>query len=92
MPNYTMPGAAVELAPAPARTAVETLVEMRESLAGLVSRLNSAMERLIDDAGAHTCENCGLVAFHFVPVNDYSEELGDESYVGCEKCSPERGR
>jgi len=92
MPNYTMPGAAVELAPAPAKTAVETLVEMRESLAVLVSRLKAAMERIIDDAGAHTCENCGLVAFHYVDIFDYSDELGEESYVGCEKCSPERGR
>jgi hypothetical protein len=65
---------------------------IQEQLDALRTRLYAALDQIAEAAGAHRCEACDAWALHYVNVFDYSEELGDESYIGCERCSPERGR
>jgi hypothetical protein len=89
MTTYTGQAAAVDTQDTAAPT-LETIEAARAAIAALVSRLNEAMDKVALEAAAHKCDTCGAWAIHDVDVFDYSEELGDESYTGCEKCEPGR--
>jgi hypothetical protein len=85
-------------APAPVNPEVQlehTLAELdkaykklADDLAGLVSRLYTAMDQVAEATGAYKCDYCGSYTLETIECASYSDEMGRESESHCPRCLP----